>query len=171
VTLRDAFLTELDVEAPFSRRTLERVPLDKRAWKPHDKSMPLGWLATFLCLIWGWGVITLEQDSFDPTRAGSGQRPPEPETTATLLALFDQNVSAYRAALEKTNDDRLREPWTLLANGQPFFKQPRWIVLRTFLMNHAIHHRAQLGVYLRLNGIAVPAIYNDSADEKGGLFR
>jgi hypothetical protein len=175
MTLRDALLTELDLEAPFIRRTLERVPLDKRSWKPHVKSMTMGWLATFLAVMWSWGVITIEQESFDPAaRAGDGpkpQRPSEPETTEALLQLFDQNVAAFRAALAGTNDQRLQGTWTLMTGGKPFFTQPRWLVLRTYILNHAVHHRAQMGVYLRLNGIDVPAIYNDSADEKGGMFR
>ena len=172
MTLRDALLTELDVESPFTRATLERVPLDKRSWKPHEKSMTLGWLSTFLCVMWSWGVITIEQESFDPAaRAGAGQKPPEPATTHEMLGLFDRNVAAFRAALAGTTDQHLQQPWTLLSGGAVFFEQPRWLVLRTYILNHAAHHRAQLGVYLRLNGIAVPAIYNDSADEKGGLFR
>jgi hypothetical protein len=170
--IRDALLTELDLEAPFIRRTLERVPLDKGPWKPHVKSMTMGWLATFLAVMWSWGVITIEQESFDPAaRAGAGQRPPEPETTEALLQLFDKNLAAFRAALAGTNDEHLHQPWTLMPGGKPFFTQPRWLVLRTYILNHAVHHRAQMGVYLRLNGIDVPAIYNDSADEKGGMFR
>ena len=172
MTIREALLIELDLEAPFIRQTLERVPLDKRSWKPHDKSMTLGWLSTFLCVMWSWGVITIEQDSFDPSaRQGAGQRPPEPETTQQLLQLFDLNVAAYRKALDGTNDHHLEQTWKLLMGGKAFFAQPRWMVLKMFILNHAVHHRAQLGVYLRLNDIAVPAIYNDSADEKGGMFR
>lgn len=172
MTQRDALIAELDLESPFIRQTLERVPLDKRAWTPHEKSMTLGWLSTFLCVMWSWGVITLEQDSFDPAaRAGAGQKPPEPQTTAEMLELFDRSVTAFRSALLQTTDEHLQKPWTLLSGGQTFFTQPRWLVLRTYILNHAVHHRAQLGVYLRLNGIAVPAIYNDSADEKGGMFR
>ena len=172
MTLRDALIAELDVEAPFTRRTLERVPMDKRGWKPHEKSMTLGWLSTFLCVMWSWGVVAIEQDSFDPTaRADAGQRPSEAETTADLLRLFDGNIARFRRALATTNDAHLETPWSLLAGGQVVFRQPRWLVLRGFILNHAVHHRAQLGVYLRLNGIAVPAIYNDSADERGGMFQ
>jgi uncharacterized damage-inducible protein DinB len=146
--------------------------MDKGDWKPHDKSMTLGWLATFLGIMWSWGVIAIEQESFDPTkREGAGQAPALAKTTAELLALFDQNVAAYRKALAASGDAQLMKSWALLFGGQVYFRQPRWLVLRTFIMNHAVHHRAQLGTYLRLNGIAVPAIYNDSADEKGGLFR
>jgi hypothetical protein len=128
MTLRDALLTELDLETPFIRRTLERVPLDKRTWKPHDKSMTLGWLATFLAVMWSWGVITIEQESFDPAaRAGAGQRPPEAETTEALLQLFDKNIAAFRDALAGTNDQHLQKSWTLMAGSKPFFTQPRWL--------------------------------------------
>lgn len=172
MTLCESLIEELDLEARFTRLTLERVPMDKRSWKPHDKSMTLGWLSTFLCLMWSWGVITIEQEVFDPSaRPNSGQRPSEAATTEELLKLFDQNVAAFRAALTATNDSHLMAPWKLLMGGKVLFEQPRWLVLRTYILNHAIHHRAQLGVYLRLNGIAVPAIYNDSADEKGGMFQ
>jgi uncharacterized damage-inducible protein DinB len=169
---RDALIAELDLESPFTRRTLERVPLEKHAWKPHDRSMSLGDLATFLSVMWSWGVVVVDQDSFDPSaRPDAGKRPEIPATTGALLKLFDDNVAAFRAALGRATDEHLRLNWRLLAKGEEFFNQPRWIVLRTFILNHAVHHRAQLGVYLRMNGIPVPAIYNDSADEKGGLFR
>lgn len=170
MTIRDALLTELDLESPFFRTTLQRVPMDKRDWKPHDKSMTMGWLATFLGIMWSWGVIAVEQESFDPTKGG-GPPPKVASTTDELLALFDQHMAAYRKALAATDDAHLMKSWTLRFGDKVYFKQPRWLVLRTFIMNHAVHHRAQLGVYLRLNGLAVPAIYNDSADEKGGIFQ
>ena len=87
-----------------------------------------------------------------------------------MLALFDKNLGAMREALTRLTDDRLDEPWALKAGGQTVFSQPRGLVYRTFIMNHLVHHRAQLGVYLRALGVAVPAVYNDSADEKGGMF-
>ena len=169
---RDALIAELDLESPFTRRTLQHVPLEKRTWKPHERSMTLGDLATFLCVMWSWGVLVIDQESFDPsTRPGAGTRPDVPATTGELLKLYDDNVTAFRSALGRATDDHLALKWRLLARGEEFFNQPRWIVIRTFILNHAVHHRAQLGVYLRMNGIPVPAIYNDSADEKGGLFR
>jgi uncharacterized damage-inducible protein DinB len=172
MTIRDALLTELDLEVPFLRRTLERVPLDKRQWKPHDKSMTLGWLATFLAVMWTWGTTIIEQDEFDPAGLADGsQKPPDAADTAQLLQLFDTNVAAYRKALAGTTDEHLMKSWKLTMKGSLYFEQPRWLAMRTFIMNHAWHHRAQLGIYLRMNGIAVPAIYNDSADEKGGMFR
>ena len=171
MNLRDALLTELDLEIPFIRESLARVPLDKSAWKPHDKSMTLGWLATFMCVMWSWGVTTIKVDVFDPATIPKDQFPKEPKSTAEMLKLFDENVAAFRALLVGTDDEHLQKPFTLVMNGKELFTQPRWLMLRTYILNHAVHHRAQLGVYLRLNGIPVPAIYNDSADEKGGIFR
>ena len=171
MTLQEALLREFDLELPYTRRSLERVPMDKREWKPHDKSMTLGWLATFLAICPSWGVMTIEKDEFDPRAASGGQRPQVAETTGALLAMFDQQYGAFRAALAATNDAHLERTFTLKSGGEVWFAQPRWLVLREYILNHIVHHRAQLGVFLRLNGIAVPAIYNDSADEKGGVFR
>ncbi len=168
MTLRDALLKQFDVESPFTRRTLERVPLDKSAWKPHEKSMTLGWLATFLAVMWSWGNHVLEEEVFDATAASS--KPDLPKTSADLVAMYDQSTAAFRTSLAKVDDTRLAGSWTLRMNGKTLFTQSRWLVLQTFIFNHAVHHRAQLGVYLRLNGIAVPAIYNSSADEQGGMF-
>ena len=171
MTIRDALLQEFDFELPFTRRSLERVPVDKFAWKPHEKSMTLGWLATFLALCPTWGVTTIEKDEFDPAAASGGQRPDLPTSSEALLAFFEQNYGELREALAKTTDQDLQKPFTLKAKGEVWFTQPKWLVLREYIINHIVHHRAQLGVYLRLQGIAVPAIYNDSADEKGGVFR
>jgi hypothetical protein len=170
VTLRDALLQEFDLERPLTRLSLERVPEGRNDWRPHEKSMTLGWLATFLAISPSWGVFVLERDAFDPA-TGGGPRRMEAQTNAELLALFDKYHGALRESLAKSSDEHLLQPWTLGMGGQTLFTQPRWLVLREYIFNHLVHHRAQLGVYLRLNGIAVPAIYNDSADEKGGVFR
>ena len=171
MTIRDALLREFDLELPFTRLSLARVPMDKLEWKPHEKSMTLGWLATFLAICPSWGVMTIEKEEFDPRAAAGGQRPEIAKSTDALLALFDQHYTQFRAALAATTDDRLLGTFTLKAGGEIWFSQPRWLVIREYILNHVVHHRAQLGVFLRLNGIAVPAIYNDSADEKGGVFR
>ena len=171
MTIRDALIEEFDLELPYTRRSVERVPVEQFGWKPHDKSMTLGWLATFLALVPTWGVMAIEKDEFDPAAASGGQRPPLPTSSEQLLGLFDQNYSKFRAALAATSDAHLQTSWTLKPGGTVWFTQPRWLVLRAYILNHIVHHRAQLGVYLRLQGINVPAIYNDSADEKGGVFR
>jgi len=171
MTLRDALIREFDLELPFTRRSLERVPIDKFGWKPHEKSMTLGWLATFLALVPTWGVMAIEKDEFDPTAVSGGKRPELASSMDALLGMFDQNYAAFRKALAATSDAHLETKWTLKPGGQILFTEVRWLVLREFILNHIVHHRAQLGVYLRLQGIAVPAIYHDSADEQGGVFR
>jgi len=171
MSIRDALVQEFDLELPYTRRSLERVPVDKFDWKPHEKSMTLGWLATFLALVPTWGVMAIEKDEFDPAAASGGKKPSLPASSSELLGLFDQNYAAFRKALAGTSDAHLRTTWTLRSRGDVWFTEVRWLVLREYILNHIVHHRAQLGVYLRLQGIAVPAIYNDSADEQGGVFR
>ena len=161
---------ELQLETLYTRRHLERVPMDKRDFKPHEKSMTLGWLATFTAILPNWGVTTLTQDAFDVTAPMPPEHMKVAETREELLALFDKNLAELRAALTRTTDAALDEPWALKAGPQVIFSQPRGLVYRTFIMNHMVHHRAQLGVFLRLLGVTVPAVYNDSADEKGGMF-
>lgn len=171
MSLRDQFLTEFDLEIPFIREHIARVPDDKLDWKPHERSMKLGWLATFLGVLWTWGRDVVALEEFDVVKGyADGPRPDVPKTTKEILALFDRHTAEARAAIAKADDAKLLEPWALLANGAVIFRQPRWLVLRTMVMNHAIHHRAQLGVFLRLLDVPVPAVYNDSADEKGGMF-
>jgi uncharacterized damage-inducible protein DinB len=161
-------LPEFDQEMISTRKTLERLPDDKFAWKPHDKSMPLGKLAEHLAGIPGWIPMTIDEDSLDlAPPGGSAPTPPPAETSAQLLELFDKNIAAARTALERVSDERLMQPWSLLHGGATLLTLPRVAVLRTFVMNHLIHHRAQLGVYLRLNDIPVPSVYGPSADEAG----
>jgi hypothetical protein len=169
--LSEFLVPELDLEMKHTRLHLERVPIDRFDFKPHDKSMTLGWLATFNALLPWWGTVALTKDSFDVAPVGGPTI--ERKNAASireLLETFDENVRGVRAALVAADDDGLRAPWSLLAAGRVVFTQPRFLIFRTYFMNHAIHHRAQLGVYLRLTGIRVPAVYNDSADERGGMF-
>lgn len=169
--LADLLVQELDLEAHFTRKALERVPEDKLHWKPHEKSMELGWLATFCALLWVWGVDAVEKDSFDFQKPQDPPLQREPaRSRADLLKLFDEKIAAARAAIGRASDEHLQTSWSLEADGKVIFSQPRWLVLRTQVFNHAVHHRGQLTVYLRLLGVPVPAIYNASADEKGGMF-
>jgi uncharacterized damage-inducible protein DinB len=162
--ISQSILPEFDHEMANTRKSLERVPEGKLGFKPHPKSMTLGCLATHLATINHWTEAIVGTDSFDVSTA-----PPTPEckTTAEALAAFDQNTAAARKVIAGATDGQLMKPWTLLANGQTIFTLPKVAVLRSFIMNHAIHHRAQLGVYLRLNDVAVPSIYGPSADEGG----
>jgi uncharacterized damage-inducible protein DinB len=149
-----------------TRTTLERVPDSHLDWKPHAKSWPMGGLATHLTQIPNWAARTLQADSFDI--APLLQAPPRVEakrSRAELLAAFHPTGAAARSALAAAPDAQLRAPWSLLKGGQKVFTLPRISALRSFVMNHLIHHRAQLGVYLRLLDVPVPALYGPSADE------
>lgn len=166
--IRDHILPEFDHEMAGTRRSLERVPEDRLAWKPHEKSGTLGWLATHLARLPHWAVQTITRDSIDiaPTDGSVTPGPPA-ASRRELLELFDRNVAEARAAIAGASDETLLKPWTMLAGGRVIFTQPRVMVLRGFVVNHIIHHRAQLGVYLRLNDIPVPALYGPTADERG----
>ena len=165
--ISEALLPEFDQEMPNTRKTLERVPIeDKFDWKPHEKSMEMGRLANHLAFIPNWVVTTINEDSLDINPVGvEPPKAPVAKTSAELLGIFDAAVAAARAAIAGASDETLLGPWTLLSAGNKVFTIPRVAVLRGFVMNHSIHHRAQLGVYLRLNDIPVPSIYGPSADE------
>jgi uncharacterized damage-inducible protein DinB len=168
MSISDALLPEFDHEMANTRKTLERVPLDKSDWKPHEKSMAMGPLAIHLAEMPGWVVETINKDALDlaPPDAPPYERP-QVNSQADLLAMFDKNVAAARDALAGVSDEHLFQPWTLLSGGQTILTLPRIGVIRGFVISHSIHHRAQLGVYLRLNDIPVPSIYGPSADEGG----
>ncbi|HXG91682.1 MAG TPA: DinB family protein [Blastocatellia bacterium] len=164
--LSAALLPEFDHEMANTRKTLERVPEDRFGWKPHEKSMAMGGLATHIANIPHWTSVTINQDQFD--MAPPGQEPfrlPQAETLKEVLDAFDTNVASARDAILGASDEHLLKSWSLLSGGQTVLTLPRIAVVRTFVMNHIIHHRAQLGVYLRLNDVAVPSIYGPSADE------
>ncbi|MCI0403597.1 MAG: DinB family protein [Acidobacteria bacterium] len=164
--LSDVLLPEFDQEMANTRKTLERVPENNPEFKPHEKSMTLSRLAGHVAELPMWGATTLSQDSFD--FAPAGQPPFQPTlmtSRAQLLKVFDDGVARTRAALAGASDDAWQKPWTLLAGGKTIFSMPRLAVWRGFVMSHLVHHRAQLGVYLRLNNVPVPSIYGPSADE------
>jgi len=166
--INQMMLPEFDHEMANTRKTLERVPDDKFDWKPHEKSMTLGGLATHLSNIPSWTRNTFEADELD--LAPQGQEAPRLEqakSTAELLETFDKNVALARTALEGARDEQFFANWSLLHGGKTIFTLPRAAVMRGFVMNHLIHHRAQLGVYLRLLDVPVPSIYGPSADEGG----
>lgn len=163
--LSESLLPEFDNEMANTRKTLERVPDDKFGWKPHAKSFPMGGLATHLANLPSWGSLTVSSDSFDMAPEGKPLKTPELTSTKSVLAKFDENVAATRAAIAGASDADLFKPWALMSNGNTILTMPKIAVLRNFVMNHVIHHRAQLGVYLRLNDIPVPAVYGPSADE------
>ena len=166
MALSDSILPEFDNEMASTRKTLERVPEDRFDWKPHMKSTPMGGLATHLSNLPTWAIYTINRDSLDLAPDGKPMPPaPAASSQSELLESFDSSVTKARAAIAAASDAELFKPWTLLSNGKPLLTLPKIAVLRSFVMNHNIHHRAQLGVYLRLNDIAVPSIYGPSADE------
>lgn len=166
MALSASLLPEFDHEMANTRKTLERVPEDKFDWKPHQKSFSMGSLSTHLATLPSWAAITVERESIDIAPEGEKPIPNEPvKSNAELLERFDANVAAARAAIAGASDETLLATWTLLSGGKTIFAIPRVAALRSFVMNHNVHHRAQLGVYLRLNDIPVPSIYGPSADE------
>jgi uncharacterized damage-inducible protein DinB len=164
--ISDALLPEFDQESATTRRVLERCPEDKFGWRPHPKSYTMGELATHIAQTPWWMVETLTKEELD--FAPPGAEPYKAEEIAgsqELLERYDKNVAAARDALAKADNEQMMGNWTLLAGGQKIFTMPRVAVIRSFVMNHGVHHRAQLGVYLRLNDIAVPQMYGPTADE------
>jgi uncharacterized damage-inducible protein DinB len=161
-SFKHILLSEFGREMATARSFLERVPIERFDWVPHAKSMPLGRLAIHIAMLPGLGADVIERDSlsFDEPR-----QHPVIENTSDLMTLFDRNVKAARAAIEGATDEHLATPWQLQFRDKVVFKGPRVVALRALMMSHLIHHRAQLGVYLRLNDIAVPGSYGPSADE------
>lgn len=166
MAIAQSLLPEFDMEMANTRKTLERVPDGKFDWKPHTKSGSMGWLAGHLANLPLWAAMTLQQDSLDIAPAG-GQpfQLPAPKNRKEVLEIFDQHVAAARQGITAATDEQLMKPWSLLKTGQTIMTMPKIAVLRSFVMNHIIHHRAQMGVYLRLNDVPVPSIYGPSADE------
>jgi len=166
MAIRDALLPEFEYEMATTRKTLERVPEDKTNWKPHDSSMSMGRLAGHIAEMTGFLANTFQGDSFD--FAPPGAAPVQPTVMSSrkqLLELFDKNVASAKAALSKASDEEMMKTWTLMNGGKTFFAMPRIQVVRSMIMNHVIHHRGQLSVYLRMNQVPVPSIYGPSGDE------
>jgi len=161
MTVTDAFLTEFEQEAKTTRAVLERVPVDKLAWKPHPKSMSLGELAFHVAaspaVISGW--CTQAETNF------SGEKAPIPATTEEILNAHDCGVKTVRDALTGLGDEGLKATWTAKAGGATLMAMPKQALVRALVLNHWIHHRGQLSVYLRLIDVPVPPIYGPSADE------
>ena len=166
MTLTEFFAAQVEREAPISRRVLEQVPVGRPDWKPHEKSMALGYLSHLVATMPGWIAMAVRQDELDLNPpGGSPPKPPTTDTTAKLLAAGDDAVAQALAALRGTTDAHLATPWKLLVAGRVVMEQPRHVVIADTL-THLAHHRGQLTVYLRLNGAPVPSIYGPSADDK-----
>jgi uncharacterized damage-inducible protein DinB len=160
----DALLPEFDHEMAVTRKVLERVSDAHFGWKPHEKSMSLGRLATHVAEIPHWGHTILTEPAFDMVEGE--YKPTAKATTAEVLELFDHQVKTIRGLLSSRTDAELLSTWTFKQNGQELFGMPRAAAWRSWVMNHLIHHRGQLSVYLRQTGSKVPGIYGPSADER-----
>jgi uncharacterized damage-inducible protein DinB len=160
--IKEGLLAEYDHEMGTTRRLLERVPNDRLPWKPHARSMSMGGLATHLSNIPHWAGTILKEASFDLAGAPPNLEPKS--SRAEILEAFDQSTRQARGLMDQT-DAEYASRWTLTRGGQEMFSMPRVAAFRSFVLNHIIHHRGQLSVYLRLNDILVPAIYGPSADE------
>ena len=156
-----SLLPEFDHEMVTTRKVIERVPADKFGYKPHERSMTMGALAAHIAEMPGWAVAATQADSLDM----AAYKPPAITTPAEVLSTFDKNVAAARAAIAAASDETLMQNWSLKQGDKTLMTMPKIVVVRSFMLNHVIHHRGQLSVYLRLNNIPVPSIYGPSADE------
>jgi uncharacterized damage-inducible protein DinB len=164
MAIKEALLPEYDHEMAVTRKVLERIPLAEAMWKPHVKSMSLGELATHIVEIPGWAGTIVNQPSLDMA-GGEGTTRPTYSSTDQMLKAFDENVAKARAAIESKSDAEMMSPWELKRAGKIMFTIPKVAVLRSFLLNHLIHHRGQCSVYIRIKDVPVPSIYGPSADE------
>jgi uncharacterized damage-inducible protein DinB len=162
----ETLLPEFDQEMANTRKVLERVPDDKLDWQAHPKSHTIGWNANHVADIPNWLVAVLTMPSLDLAPVG-GEKYPFPKLTSRgeILGLFDKNVAAARKAIAEAKDEDVGRPWTLSMGERTIFTRPRAAVVRGMVMNHLMHHRAHLCVYLRLNDIPVPGMYGPSGDE------
>jgi uncharacterized damage-inducible protein DinB len=164
--IADLLLPEYDSEIVITRRVLERVPDERGEWRPHPKAFPMAHLAQLVAKLPEWVVMTMEQTELDIAPKDGPRTFYTIETTATLLAAFDRNAKAGRASLAKAKDEDFQVPWTLKAAGNAVLTQPRYMIVRQMVLNHLVHHRAQLGLYLRLTDQKVPSMYGPTADER-----
>ena len=169
MAISESLLPEIEQEAAATRRLLERVPEDKLSWKPAEKSMTLSRLATHMAELPLWGVSALTVDEFDiDPPGGEGFVPTQLQSVSEIVELFDANLLKLTDVLGSTKDEAFHEPWTFKAGGQEIFTQPRLAVVRGTL-NHIIHHRGQLTVFLRLCDVPLPGTYGPSADDRLGM--
>ena len=163
MALKDPFINELKFESISTRKMLERAPMGKADWKPHEKSMSLGRLASHVAEIPGWVVHALTADELN---FKTGEWNPVIFTNnKEMLEFFDKNVNDALKALDETTDEMMHKNWALKMDGNVLFEMLKSRVLRSWAFNHLVHHRAQLSVYLRLNNVPVPGTYGPSADE------
>jgi uncharacterized damage-inducible protein DinB len=166
MSIAQGLLPEFDQEMAATRRVLERVPADRLDWSPHAKSMKLGRVASHLAELPMWTAVSLDQDEFDVSPPDGEQWvSPNPDSMSEILELFDKNAAEARATIASTSDETFFEDWTLKSGGEALFTIPKVGVIRSFVLNHSIHHRGQLTVFLRLLDVPVPQTYGPTADE------
>lgn len=166
MNLAQTVLPQLDYEMPNMRKVLERIPEDRLGWTPHPKSFTMLALASHLATIPSYVGWTFKTESLDVAPVGGEPlRPPQLNTRAEVLEMFDRSWAEARAVLETASDEQLLQPWSLLSAGTPLFTMPRIAVVRGIVLSHMIHHRGQLTVYLRQCDVPLPALYGPSADE------
>jgi uncharacterized damage-inducible protein DinB len=164
MAIKDEFIAELKHESILTKKMLERVPLDKKEWKPHEKSMTVGRLATHIAENTKWIVNILTNDAFD---FGANFKPPyTASSTEELLGIFQKNIDDSIALLEKTADEDFGKKWSVTRGEQVVMSLPKKAAIRGWAFSHQVHHRGQLSVYLRLLDVPVPGMYGPSADEK-----
>lgn len=168
MSIAESLLPEFDHEMTTTRTLLERVPDGKGDWKPHQKSMTLGRLSNHIATLPAYADATLKQTEMDlnPTD-GPKYQVPEFESAQARLTAFDSAVKSARAVIAATPDSDMAVMWSLKSGGETVMSLPRVAVLRSFMMNHLIHHRGQLSVYLRLLDVPLPSIYGPTADTNG----
>ena len=165
--IADLLLPEFDNEITVTRRVLERVPDDQGHWKPHPKSFPMAHLAQLVARLPGWTMMVMDKTELDIAPPGGAGFPGYTfEKTATLLAELDRNGKAARSSIAATSDAAFDVPWTFKRAGVTMMTMPRYQMLRSMMFNHLVHHRAQLGLYLRMLDLRVPSMYGPSADDK-----
>jgi uncharacterized damage-inducible protein DinB len=168
MNVTEMMLAEVRQEAATTRKMLERVPQDAFQWKPHEKSMMLGQLAAHVANLFGtWLQTSLTADEFDLSES----KPSGAKSVEEILETFDRDIAAAIQILKTKTDEGLSTPWRLKRGGQLLFEMPRWAVIRSMVLNHIIHHRGQLSVYLRLRNVPLPPVYGPTADEMPDLPR
>jgi uncharacterized damage-inducible protein DinB len=166
--LMEMILGELQQEAATTRKMLERVPQESFTWKPHEKSMALGQLAAHVANLFGtWLQSSLSKDEFDL----ADSLPSKEESVPAILEAFDRHIADAVALIKTQSDEGLFNIWRLKRGGQVLFELPRWVVIRSMVFNHIIHHRGQLSVYLRLKNVPLPPVYGPTADEMPEILK
>jgi len=161
--MTEMFLAQLEREAPLTRSAVERLPAGRNDWKPHEKSRPLGMLASLVASMPSWIATMIEQNELDIGAGGGAQSPAQ--TSRELVQLLDKSIAAARRALSSTTDEHLMTSWRLRYGNRVLSEEPRHVMITDGVFSHLAHHRGQLTVYVRLNNVPVPAIYGATADE------